>query len=1061
MANPNCTISILKQTLVFICFLFFNKLATQNHDINTIAVNNNNYSASSTKKLYIGDEGFLWYSTHNGVVKEMGGGNSHFFKYESPEGKDIYTFDLLKSSKNKLWSITGEGINIIDFETGKSEWKTVKYPETNTTVTFTSIKEDQQGNIWLATDKNYLYCYTNKNELTWSKILKSDHNAENDPYYGETSEIKTILDDGSLILYQDKKWFRVKDNLSHLIFDDSKLFNSTKKTTTLLIDNNVLFPSGSSGSYIHNTSIYQYKYVKEIDKQIVQVPYKNVQFIPDEDSENFYKKINFIAIDKTKLIALKLSKNEKNNFILNNEEVFALKHNITNATYDKAGYFFLHTEAGISKIRYNSIGFKKYLSNKNISCRGFSEDAKGNIYIFTYRGIFKLDKENDIFKELDNIKDTKTYKKVVAVSYNFFKENDNAFWFYGYHKSLIKFNVNEGTFQTYNFPSKKVLIRDAERINDSKLMLATSMGLYSFDLNTETFKNESHLNENINLNTIEVVDIMLNKRKSALWIATKNKEHALVKIDYSTNIISSFGPEKKGMPIINNEITSIYEDQKSNLWLGTQNGLQKINPNNYINKKFTIADGLANDNVSGILEDDNYLWVSTFSGLIKLNKKTETIQTFYKKDGIPNNEFNRKSHLKTSDGKLYFGGLDGIVCFDPKIISKNDRNYRIFLTEYEKYDKKNEATKAFFNSNGFITKFNIPYRQNYLTLKFAINDILNPEKNIYQYRITELSKNWINLENNNRLQIQGFKAGKYNLEVRGFSSNGNQTNTLKYKINITQVFYKKAWFIALLILALLGFLMVRNKIKEARIVKKYKRRVKIHQLKYSAMNAQKEPRFLYDTLTNLKEVMIKEGKHEATKYFNTFSTFLGTKISMNKSEHILIKNEIEYLKSYVKLENLKLDDRIDVKFEIDETIKNNKNMIPCMLFQPIIKDALINGIIPKKYDLKLNICFKLKNGFLVGEIEDNGIPRVFDKKRKRKKKPQSIATSDMERRIKLSNSLLTKKIKYTIVDVKSEGDHLGTKATLFIPLNNSIKPKRNEDSNEQNDDEQKMESTTN
>ncbi len=1034
--DPNCTTYILKQTLIFICFLCFNKLISQNYDISTIAVNNNNHSASSTKKLYLDNEGFLWYSTHNGVVKEMGGGNSQFFQYVAPKNKDIYTFDLLKSSKNKLWSLTGEGINIINLETGKSEWKTFKYPKTDITVNFTSIKEDKNGKIWLATDKNVIYSYNN-DEFERIEIFKSDYNDERDIYYGHASEIKTILDDGTLILKQNNKWFHIKEKSSKLIFNDLTLFKPTDKTSTILINDDAFFSSKSSGSYAYNNIIYQYKYIKEIDKKIVQVPYENVQFISNQENQNFHKKINLIALDKTKFMVLKFDKLKNDNYILNNEDIFALKSNITNVIYDEAGYFLLHTEAGISKIRYNSVGFKKYLCCKNISCRGFSEDSKGNILVYTYSGIFKLDKETDVFKEIDNIKDAKTYKKVLAVSYNFYKENDNTYWFYGYHESLIKFNVNEGTFETYNFPANKVLITDAERISDSKLMLATSLGLYSFDLKTKAFKNESTLNEKINLDGINVVNLMLNKRKSTLWIATKDKDHALVKIDYATNIISSFGPEKKGMPLIPSEIKTIHEDYKGNLWLGTVSGLQKINPVNFIAKKFTIVEGLTNDNVSGILEDDNYLWISTFNGLIKLNKKTENIQTFYKEDGIPNNEFNRKSFLKASNGKLYFGGLDGIVSFDPKVISKNDRNHRLFLTQYHKYDDKSKSIKVFNNFNESISKFNIPYQQNYLTLKFAINDILNPEKNIYQYRLVELSKEWVSLGNYNMLQLQGLKAGKYTLEVRGFSSNGNQTNINKYTISVNQVFYKKGWFIVLSLLALFGFLMLRNKAKEARVVNKYKRRIKTLQLRYNAINAQKKPHYVYDTVANIQDVMVSKGQYEATKYFNAFSEFLSTEVNINGSERILIKDEIDYLKSYIKLENLKLDNRMEVKFEIDKAIETDKSTIPCMLFQPLIEDALINGIIPKKYDLKLNLKFKIEDNVLIGEIIDNGIPRAPDKKRKNK--PQSFETSILEERIKLANSLLAKKIDYSIVDIKSEGEHIGTKAVLKVFLKKIIK----------------------
>ncbi len=1044
-----------KHILVFILFLCLNKLTSQNYDVSTIAVNNNNQSASSTKKLYMDDEGFLWYSTYNGVVKEMGENNSHFFEYVAPKENDTYTFDLFKSSKNKLWSCTAEGINIIDHTTGKSEWITIKYPETDTKVAFTSIKEDSKGNIWLSTNKNYIYCYTNENELIWYKIHQSDYDSENNSH-GYATEIKTILKDDSLILYQDKKWFHIKDGISRLIFDNSKQFPTKNNTSTILINPNSYFTSNSSGNYTYNNETYFFKYIKEINKHIVQVPYNNAKFISNDENQNFYKKINIVAIDETKLIALKFNKTKDNTVILTNEDVITLKNNITNFIYDKTGYFLLHTEAGISKVRYNSIGFKKYLGGKNISCRGISEDNEGNIYVFSYSGIFKLDQKDNRFKEIDNIKDTKTYKYIANASYSFFKENDTSFWFYGYHESLIKFNVNIGTFETYRFPKERIFITDIERISDSKLMLATSIGLYSFNLKTKTFKNESDLNKEINLNNINVVDLLLNKRKSALWVATKNKNHALVKIDYATGIISSYGPDKKGMPIINNKITNIYEDQKSNLWLGTLNGLEKINPINYISKEFTIVDGLSNDNISGILEDDNFLWVSSFNGLMKINKKTHDVQTFFKEDGIPNNEFNRKSFLKSSNGKLYFGGLDGIVHFDPKIISKNDRKNRIFLTEYQKYSDTDQKTKAYFNFNESISKFNIPYQQNYLTLKFAINDILDPDKNIYQYKINELSKDWVNLGNHNMLQLQGLKAGQYHLEVRGFSSNGNQTNTLKYNINVNQVFYKKFGFIALLILGLFGLFTIRNKVQETNIIKKHKRKIKINRLKYNAMEAQKNPRFLFETLNSLQELMIKKGEQEATKYFNVLSNFLESKIKMNDSEHVLINDEIDYLKSYLKLENLKLDHKVELKFEVDKTIETNTNTIPCMLFQPVIKDALVNGLVPKKYDLKLSLHFNIQKNNLVGEIIDNGVPRIINKKRNKNSKPQSVVTSDMEKRIELINSFLSEKIIYSIVDIKSEGEHLGTKSTLIIPLNNSIHS-TSEQSEEQDHIEQKEE----
>lgn len=1036
--------SFSKQLLFFICFFTYYSVYSQikDYDITTIPVNTNNFSASAAKKLYIDDKGFLWYSTFNGIVKEMGNGNPLFFEYEVPD-KTIYyrTHDIFKTSKNEIWSCTSGGINVLNLESGKSRWISIKYPGTNTDVYFSSIKEDSKGSLWLSTNKNYLFCYTNSNIFLPFRIPQSDYNSRKNNKDGALSTIKTILKNDALIIEQDKKWFLFKDGESQLVFDDSSLFSPSKNTSTLIIDNNSIFPSESSGIYLHNNVIYQYKYIPKIDKQIIQFPYKGAQFIPKSASENFDKNINFVGLEKNKLIALRLER-DTDNYKLTTKKEFEIDHIITSLIYDPIGYFWLHSEGGLSRIRYNDVGFKKHLNDMDmaVSCRGFSEDANGNIYIFTYKGIFKLEKGSDSFKEIDTIEDYKTYRFISKYSYNFYKENDSTFWFYGYHNSLIKFNVDQGTFETYKMPYKIQHIIDAERVS-LKLMLGTKEGLYSFNLDTKTFSNENAINETINLKGITVLDIKLNKRESSLWLSTTNEEHALIKIDYATNIISSFGPNRKGLQIINNEICIIHEDEKSNLWLGTRNGLEKINPVNYVSKNFNSINGLTNTNIAGILEDDTYLWISTFEGLLKFNKKTESMQTFFEEDGLPHNEFNRKSYFKASDGTLYFGGLNGLVSFNPKKISKNDKVHKLFLSEYEKYDSETEATKKYLNLNS-IDEFNISNEQNYITLIFAINDILNPDKNIYQYRIRELFENWTNLVNSNILQLQGLKPGKYTLEVRGFSSNGNQTNVLKYNIDIDQKFYKKTWFIALLILSGFLFFMLRNKLKQRQLLKNYEQKANILRLESKVFLAQMNPHFIFNTLKGLKTITVKKGEAEGTKYFNAFSSLISLTIDMNNSEYIFIEDEIAYLKSYLKLENFRLGNKINIKFNIDENLPVKEKSIPSMLFQPLIKDALINGLIPKKYDLELNINFKLEGNYLIGEIVDNGISREAANLRNKKKRStkKSDATRIMKERIILYNSLSKESIDYKIMDIKSEGDHLLNKSVLKIPLNDTLKP---------------------
>ncbi|WP_299884044.1 sensor histidine kinase [uncultured Lacinutrix sp.] len=1031
----------ISKSILFLAFLInANLVIAQEHEINTIEINNNNYSTFLPKKLFIDDHGFLWYSTYNGIVKEMGGENSYFFKYNTPKDVNILTTNAFaQTSKNKLLTCTDGGFSILDLKTKQSKWISTNYPESNLTVNFTSVKEDSKGNLWLGTDKNYVYCYTNKAELIYTKLLKSKYTSKEKLRTPISKmEIVEILKDDSFIVVQNNKWYHIIDGLSYFMFDTNKAFGIKENTSTILIPNGSVLAKNESGYYNFNGEQYFYKYLAEIDRQIIQLPYKQAQFIPNNISANFYNTLNFISLDENNLVGFRLEKENKT-FTLSEVERFTFKRRINNVLYDKNGYFWLHTEYGISNLRYSGLGFRKYLEKQNVSCRGLTENAQGDITILTYNGIFNKKKDSSFFEKVSYIKDEEKHNLVTALSYNFYKPNDNEYWFFGYSDTLVHYNLKEDRFTTYNFPTKTINILDLLPIKDATFLLATSIGLYEFDLHTKTFKNVSNLSETINLDQTQIKVLYQNRDKSNLWISTDG-EHALVRVNTKTGKAISFNKDNEQFPLIDNTVKVIHEDSENIIWLGTDNGLQKVNPVDYSYKNYTINSGLLNHNIASIIEENENLWIGTYYGLIRLNKTTDVIQSFYKKDGLTHNEFNIKSAFKCSNGDLYFGSLNGVNSFSPKNIAKiNQEKHTIFLAEYELYDKDIKANKTVVAVGDTVSKFIIPNQQNYLTLKFAINDILNPDKNIYQYRIKENSNEWINLGNYSTLQFRGLNPGDYNLEVRGFSSNGNETNTLNFEIVIKQIFYKQYWFIALNFLALILFFTIKNNRKRKRLKIQYEQKNKILQLEAKAMRAQMNPHFIFNTLNGMQSVMILKGEREANKYFSAFSRLLRITLDMSNTEYIPLKDEIEYLKSYLELENLRLNNRIDIKLNIDSNLNVSDHCIPCMLFQPIIENALIHGLTPMKEDLKLTINFKKQDNFLIGEVIDNGIGRkkAQELKAKRDSKHKSWATHIMNERISISNTIMNEKISREIIDlVDINGNAIGTKAILRIPLTN-------------------------
>ncbi len=127
----------------------------------------------------------------------------------------------------------------------------------------------------------------------------------------------------------------------------------------------------------------------------------------------------------------------------------------------------------------------------------------------------------------------------------------------------------------------------------------------------------------------------------------------------------------------------------------------------------------------------------------------------------------------------------------------------------------------------------------------------------------------------------------------------------------------------------------------------------------------------------------------------------------------------------------KLNNDLTVRFKIDKDI-SLESKIECMLFQPIVENAIIHGLGPMDANRKLTISFKQKRDLLIGTVRDNGIGREAAFKKKRKH--ESWATKSIEERIKIFNELNGRKIKYKFTDLIKNDQPNGSHVRLIIPL---------------------------
>jgi two-component system sensor histidine kinase ChiS len=248
-------------------------------------------------------------------------------------------------------------------------------------------------------------------------------------------------------------------------------------------------------------------------------------------------------------------------------------------------------------------------------------------------------------------------------------------------------------------------------------------------------------------------------------------------------------------------INVIYVDSKGNIWVGTYGGgLNKFDSKTETFIRFTEMDGLANDIIYGILEDNHgNLWISTKNGLSKFNPNDVdkwgkplpgAFKNYYKYDGFQDNEFTYFSYFQNSKGELFFGGVNGLNIFHPDSLIENRNIPEIVLTEFKVLNKPAKLD----SSITVINKIILPHDKNFFSFRFAALDLTTPGKNQYAYKLEGLETDWIYSGNFNFANYTAVKPGKYTFRVKGSNNDGiwNEEGT-SIKIIITPPWWRTNW----------------------------------------------------------------------------------------------------------------------------------------------------------------------------------------------------------------------------------------------------------------------------
>lgn len=778
---------------------------------------------------------------------------------------------IFEDNNGLMWFGTKDGLNHYDGTKIKVFRRNFEDPHSIPNNHILAINQDKSGRLWIGTFGNDL-CYLDpvtENFYTWQDYVQN--NAEIDigekifciDINHETNELLAGSDKGILIIDLDEKEMRFLD-MQYLMVDSIRVGN----IYSLLAEGKNIWIGTDFGGLIHYDGRSEkftpigYDHERSIltasinkgtifdilkDKTSTLWVATFGDFVLKLDREkNLLSKLDFEEqgpifheLAYTRQIALvgdtaiwatteygfqvfDLNSRKIYNTRYNADDPFGVSSSGLKTIYADSkdgvwiggnGYglnYYFPVSKGFSHLMYQP-GQNKGLDFRSV--RTIYVDKNQNVFVGGYGGMNAFDKAGNIIwtnPELD----------VAFVSCPDM-QNENLLWVGLENGGLILIDKKQGLF-VQNFDNNQEHIKDNISGNfvlsllpksKNELWVGTETGLNLF--NTETYKAQlfQHDPENkISIPAGHVRDIFKDS-KGRTWLASFGGGVAYMKNDDMLFRTFKNNP-RDPKSISSNNVYCVHESLSGDIYIGTESGLNRFDEITQTFAHFNTSNGLVNDVVYRIENDLlGRLWISTNEGLSCFDPIKKTFRNYDREDGLQANEFNSSASFVDQNGKMYFGGINGVTIFNPLSLKDNTKAPKVIFTGLTINNKKAIIDPPITQAEEVI----LDYDNQAFKLEFAALNFYKPRKNQYAYRIKEIHQDWQSLGNKNSIEIIHLGFGTFTIEVKA-SNNDNywSDNPAKLIISISPPFWAAKWFIftsaavSLILLFILYRLRIRN-----------------------------------------------------------------------------------------------------------------------------------------------------------------------------------------------------------------------------------------------------------
>lgn len=234
-----------------------------------------------------------------------------------------------------------------------------------------------------------------------------------------------------------------------------------------------------------------------------------------------------------------------------------------------------------------------------------------------------------------------------------------------------------------------------------------------------------------------------------------------------------------------------------------------------------------------------------------------------------------------------------------------------------------------------------------------------------------------------------------------------------------------------------AFLLVWQRRKALRREReKFEWNNRLYEMEIRTLKAQMNPHFIFNSLNSIQQFILGKDNDKAGMYLAKFSKLLRKLLESNSSDSLPVSDEVEILNRFIEIEALRFSHTFTCSVEVSPVIDQANTLIPHMLIQPFIENAIWHGLLPKKEEKLLLVRIDQKDPRTLScTVEDNGIGRAASRQQPDTFRRKSLGLSFVKNRLELMSKTLGVECGIEITDkTNEEGEATGTKVVVTLPV---------------------------